>query len=46
MLCFVIQSYLTLCFPVHCGHQVLLSMGILQASILEWVAMPSSRFYK
>ena len=25
------------------AHQALLSMGILQARILEWVAMPSSR---
>ena len=25
------------------AHQPLLSMGILQARILEWVAMPSSR---
>ena len=24
-------------------HQAILSMGILQARILEWVAMPSSR---
>ena len=42
MLCFVIQSYLTLCFPVDCGHQVLLSMGILQARTLEWVAISFS----
>ena len=27
------------------AHQVPLSMGILQARILEWVAMPSSRGY-
>ena len=25
------------------AHQALVSMGILQARILEWVAMPSSR---
>ena len=25
------------------AHQALLSMGILQARILEWAAMPSSR---
>ena len=25
------------------AHQIPLSMGILQAGILEWVAMPSSR---
>ena len=25
------------------AHQALLSMGILQARMLEWIAMPSSR---
>ena len=29
--------------PWTVAHQVPLSMGILQARILEWVAMPSSR---
>ena len=29
--------------PDGLGHQAPLSMGILQARILEWVAMPSSR---
>ena len=29
--------------PWTVAHQTPLSMGILQASILEWVAMPSSR---
>ena len=29
--------------PWTIAHQAPLSMGILQASILEWVAMPSSR---
>ena len=29
--------------PWTVAHQALLSMGILQAQILEWVAMPSSR---
>ena len=29
--------------PWTVAHQALLSMGILQARILEWVAMPSSR---
>ena len=28
---------------LYLAHQALLSMGILQARILEWVAMPSSR---
>ena len=37
VLCLVAQLYLTL------WHQVPLSMRILQARILEWVAMPSSR---
>ena len=34
---------LTLCDPVDCNCQAPLSIGILQARILEWVAMPSSR---
>ena len=29
--------------PWTVAHQAPLSMGILQARILEWVAMPSSR---
>ena len=37
--CLVAQSCLTLCNPMN----QLLSMGILQARILEWVAMSSSR---
>ena len=42
VLCLVVQSCLTL--PL-CGlaWQAPLSMGVLQARILEWVAMPSSR---
>ena len=39
----VIQSCLTVCDPMDCclpGSSVL---GILQARILEWVAMPSCR---
>ena len=42
-LCLVAQSCLTLCDLVDCSLQAPLSMGILQARILEWVAMPSSR---
>ena len=42
VLCLVAQSCLTLCHPMDCS-QAPLSMGILQARILEWVAMPSSR---
>ena len=42
-LCFVAQSCLTLCNPMTVAHKSPLSMGILQARILEWVVMPSSR---
>ena len=37
------QSCPTLCDLWAAPHQAPLSMGILQARILEWVAMPSSR---
>ena len=43
LLCLVIQSCSTLATPGTVGHQAPLSMGIFQARILEWVAMPSSR---
>ena len=43
VLCFVAQSCLALCDPWTVASQALLSMGILQARILEWVAMPSPR---
>ena len=36
-------SYLTLCDPVDVAHQAPLSMRVLQARILEWVALPSFR---
>ena len=39
----VTKSCPTLCDPWTVTHQAPLSVGILQASILEWVAMPSSR---
>ena len=41
----VAQSCLTLCNPMDCSPrpQAPLSVGILQARILQWVAMPSSR---
>ena len=42
-LCLVAQLCLTLWPPWTVAHQAPLSMGILQASIPEWVAMPSSR---
>ena len=36
-------SHVRLCDRIDCSRQGPLSMGILQAKILEWVAMPSSR---
>ena len=41
--CSVAKSCLTLVTPWTVAHQAPLSMGILQARILEWVAMFSSR---
>ena len=38
-----LQLYLTLCDPLDCSPPGPLSMGILQARILEWIAMPSFR---
>ena len=38
-----IQSYPTLCDPMSCTPPDSSAHGILQARILEWVAMPSSR---
>ena len=43
MLCLVAQSCLTLCHPWTAACQIPLSMKILQAKILEWVAKPYSR---
>ena len=43
VLCLVPQSHLTLCDPVDCSPPGSSVHGILQARILEWVAMPSSR---
>ena len=43
MLCLVSQSCPTLCNPMNCGPPGSYVHGILQARILEWVAMPSSR---
>ena len=43
VLCLVAQSCLALSDPVNCSPPAPLSMGILQARILEGVAMPSSR---
>ena len=39
----VTQLCLTLCHPMDCSPWVSSVHGILQARILEWVAMPSSR---
>ena len=41
--CLVPQSCLTLCDPMDCNSPDSSVHGILQARILEWVAMPSSR---
>ena len=41
--CLVTQLCVTLCNPGTVAHHALLFMGILQARILEWVAMTSSR---
>ena len=43
VLCLVTQLCPTLCNPMDCSPPAPLSVGILQARILEWVAMPSSR---
>ena len=37
------QSCPTLCDPIDCSSPGFSVHGILQARILEWVAMPSSR---
>ena len=39
----LLQSCLTLCDPMDCSPPGSSVHGILQARILEWVAMPSSR---
>ena len=43
VLCLVAQLYLILCDPMDCSLPGSSVHGILQAGILEWVAMPSSR---
>ena len=43
VLCLVIQSCLTLCDPMDCSLPGSSVHGILQARILEWIAMPSFR---
>ena len=39
-MCLVTQSCLTLCNPMECSPPVSSVHGILQARILEWVAIP------
>ena len=39
----LLQSCLTVCDPMDCSPPGSSVHGILQASILEWIAMPSSR---
>ena len=41
--CFVAQLCLTLCYPVDCILPSSSVHGILQARMLEWVAIPFSR---
>ena len=43
LLCLIVQLCLTLCDPLDCSPPGSSVHGILQARILEWVAMPSSR---
>ena len=40
--CLVAQLCLALCDPLACSHKAPLSMGILQAKVLEWAAISSS----
>ena len=42
--CSVTKSYPTPCDPIDCSPPGSSVHGILQARILEWVAMPSSRY--
>ena len=42
-MCLVAQSCPTLCDPIDCSPPGSSVHGILQARILEWVAMPSSK---
>ena len=42
-MCLVTQSCLTLCNPTDCSLPGSSVHGVLQARILEWVAMPCSK---
>ena len=46
LLCLVAQSCTTLCNPIDCSPPGSSVHGILQARILEWVAIPSSRLFR
>ena len=39
----LLQLCPTVCDPMHCSPPGFSTHGILQARVLEWVAMPSSR---
>ena len=43
IMCLVTRLCLTLCDPMDCSPSGSSVLGILQARILEWVAMPFSR---
>ena len=43
LLCLLAQSYLTLCYPMDCNLPGSFVCGILQARILQWVAITSWR---
>ena len=43
LMCFIAQSCQTHCNPINCSLPGSSVDGILQARILEWVSMPSSR---
>ena len=45
VLCLVTQLCSTLCGPMDVACQAPLSLGILQARILLWVAIPSSKIF-
>ena len=46
LLCLVAQTCTTLCDPIDCSPPGSSVHGILQARILEWIAIPSSRLFR
>ena len=46
LLCLVAQTCTTLCDPIDCSPPGSSIHGILQARILEWIAIPSSRLFR